>query len=349
MQRSLLLFEQSIKSENTRKLYRHNLEKFLEFSKIKDLDSMLKVQSDRLQVMLEDYLFLLKKKLSPNTIPVTFAAIEHFFIINDVNCNFKKLHKMYPAKIKKTGNKDWSTLEIQKMLRTAVKKRTRALILFLSSTGCRVGIVEELKLKHLTEMPSKCKSILFYEGSTEEYIGFLTPEASIALNEYLEERKLDGENINPESPVFREGYKLAMLPAKHISKQMTQSLVSKCIKKAGIKRIKSGRRFDVQQSHGFRKHFNKVLKLNNNVNSNIAEKLMGHKNGLDGVYLNPTKEECFKEFQKAIIDLTIEDTQRLATRNSKLEEENLVLEKKSERIEELERRLRRLEKTSEFR
>jgi len=310
---------------------------------------MLEVTSKRLQVMLEDYLFLLKKKLSPNTIPVTFAAIEHFFIINDLNCNFKKLHKMYPAKIKKTGNKAWSTQDIQKMLRSSVKKRTRALILFLESTGCRVGIVEELKLKHLTEMPGKCKSVLFYEGSTDEYIGFLTPEASTTLDEYLEERRQDGENINPESPVFREGYKLAMLPAKHISKLMAQSLLSKCVNNARINRIKTGRRFDIQLSHGFRKHFNKILKLNNNVNSNIAEKLMGHKNGLDGVYLNPTKEECFKEFQKAIVDLTIDDTQRLATRNNQLEEEKILMETKSERIDELERRLRRLEKTSEFR
>lgn len=255
---------------------------------------------------------------------------------------------MYPAKIKKTGNREWPTKEIQQMLKSTIKKRTRTLILFLSSTGCRIGVVEELKLKHLAEISEKCKSVLFYEGTTEEYYGFLTPEASQALDEYLEERRNDGEYINPESFVFREGYKLGMLPSKHISKQMAQSLISKCISRAKIKRTKSGKRFDIQQSHGFRKHFNKVLKLNNNVNSNIAEKLMGHKNGLDGVYLTPTKEECFKEFKKAIPDLTIEDTSRLMARNRELELETSENEKKTDLIQELERRINRLEKTTGF-
>jgi len=50
---------------------------------------------------------------------------------------------------------------------------------------------------------------------------------------------------------------------------------------------------------------NTILKLESKVNSNIAEKIMGHKNGLDGVYLSPTREECFKEFVKGIDQLTI--------------------------------------------
>jgi len=62
MQRCLLLFEQSIKSQKTHTLYRHHLDKFLQFSKIKDFDSLTKVTRDQLQVILEDYLFYLKKK-----------------------------------------------------------------------------------------------------------------------------------------------------------------------------------------------------------------------------------------------------------------------------------------------
>ena len=60
----------------------------------------------------------------------------------------------------------------------------------------------------------------------------------------------------------------------------------------------------------FRKRFNTILKINNDVNSNIAEKLMAHKKGLDGVYLQPTREECFNEFVKAILQLTVDDSQR---------------------------------------
>ena len=328
MQRSLLLFEESIKSENTRKNYKYQLSKFLKYFKIKDYDSLLTISKEKLQEMLEDYIFHLKKALNPNTVPVAFAPIELFFTIQDVQINFKRLHKMFPEKIKKAGYNSWSTKEIQAMLRTAIKKRTRALILFLASSGCRIGVIEELRIKHLKEMSKNCKRVLCYEGSKEEYKTFLTPEASKALDEYLAERTSDRENLTLESPVFREGYQLGMKKAKPISKQMAQTLIGRCIKRAKLSRKKLGNRYDKQISHGFRKHFNTILKLNNEVNSNIAEKLMGHKKGLDGVYLTPTEEECFNEFLKAVPDLTIDDTERLAARNKELENEKTELEKK---------------------
>src|SRR5574337_141197 len=137
-QRSLLVFEQSIQSPNTLKLYMQNFGKFMKYYSIKDYDSLLAIPDGKLQVMLEDYLFFLKKQLSPNTVPVAMAPIELFFTVNDRNPNFKKLHKMYPAPVKKTGNKAWTTKDIQNMLKSTTKKRTRAIILYLSSTGARI-------------------------------------------------------------------------------------------------------------------------------------------------------------------------------------------------------------------
>ena len=342
-QRSLLVFEESIQSQNTLKLYMYHLDKFMKYYIIKDYDSLLSVPDDKLQIMLEDYLFYLKKHLSPNTIPVAIAPLELFFTVNDKNLNFKKLHKMYPAPVKKTGNKAWTTQDIQNMLKNTTKKRTRTLILFLASTGARIGTVEELKLGNLIQMPEKCKAIQFYEGTNEEYWGFLTPEASKSLDEYLEERRKDGEKIDQSSPVFREGYKLASLPAYNISKKMAQMLLFKCIRNSEIQRTKSGKRYDIQAAHGFRKRFNTILKLNSSVNSNVAEKLMGHKKGLDGVYLTPTRDECFTEFQKAILDLTVDDTQRLDLKNKRLEGQ---LSEKDMLKEEIERQ--RLSKDQEI-
>jgi site-specific recombinase XerD len=221
-QRSLLLFEESIQSPNTKKLYLHHLNKFIKYYAMKDYDSLLTIPDAKLQEMLEDYLIHLKKTLSPNTIPVAMAPLELFFTINDKNLNFKKLRKMHPSQIKKSGKEAWSTSDIQNMLKNTTKKRTRALILFLASTGARIGVVEELKLKHMEEMPENCKSVQFYEGTNEEYLGFLTPEASDALDEYFRERINDGEKFNENSPIFRDGYKLASLPAKPISKKMAQ-------------------------------------------------------------------------------------------------------------------------------
>lgn len=331
-QRSLLVFEESIRSPNTLKLYMHNLGKFMKYFSVKDYDSLLAIPDDKLQVMLEDYLFYLKKHLSPNTIPVAIAPIELFFTINDKNPNFRKLHKMYPSPVKKSGKKAWTTKDIQNMLKNTTKKRTRSIILFLSSTGSRIGTIEEVRLRNLVEMPGKCKAVQFYEGTNEEYWGFLTPESSKTLDGYLQERQMDGEQLGPDSPVFRGGYRLASLPALPISKKVAQLIIARCINDSEIKRTKQGKRYDIQGAHGFRKRFNTILKLNSSVNSNVAEKLMGHKNGLDGVYLDPTIEDCFAEFQKAIVDLTIDDSERLLIRNETLEAENSEVKKREQDI-----------------
>jgi len=325
MQRSLLLVKNSI-GDKTWKLYQHHLNKFLEFCKIRDCDSLLTVPHEQLQIRLEDYVIYLKKKLSPNTIPIAFAAIKAFFEMNNiVDLNFNKIRRMYPDQVKKTGNKSWSREQIQEMLRCAIKKRTRALVLFLASTGCRIGVVEELKMKHIENLAENCKSVLFYEGTKEEYFGFLTPEASKGLDEYLEERRKDKEHLDLESPVFREGYKLGMVKAKPITKQMAQMLIAECVKRAKIERKKSGKRYDIQIAHGFRKYFNTVLKSHATFNYNIAEKLMGHKNGLDGVYFTATNEQLFAEFKKAIPDLTIDDSERKSVKIQELEEQKSIL------------------------
>lgn len=51
MQRSLLLFENAIKSEYTKKVYYGNLKKFLEWTMIKDFDSLLRVDEKQLQMI----------------------------------------------------------------------------------------------------------------------------------------------------------------------------------------------------------------------------------------------------------------------------------------------------------
>jgi len=87
--------------------------------------------------------------------------------------------------------------------------------------------------------------------------------------------------------------------------------------------------------HGFRKRFNTILKLKNEVNSNVAEKLLGHKNGLDGVYLKPTRDQCFTEFRKAISDLMIDDSERQRLKIEQLQQEKSELEQYRTKVDEL--------------
>jgi len=59
---------------------------------------------------------------------------------------------------------------------------------------------------------------------------------------------------------------------------------------------------------------------------------MAHKRGLDGTYLQPSLEQYYAEFFKAVSDLTIEDTERLRATNKILEKEKSELRIKNEEL-----------------
>jgi len=311
MQRSLLLFENSCKSSATLDNYRFSLGKFLKFTKIKDHDSLASLNSDFLQELLENYLFSLKKKdLKRKSIESYFCAIECFLEANKLPFHKKSLHRMFPADSKHGSDKPYTTADIQKMLSATTSKRNKALILFFSSIGGRPGSLTDpiLTFGHLHPMPLGCKAVLIYEDSTEEYWAFLTPETAAALEEYRDERIQKGEKITSNSPLFRNEIGKKVKPANYNG---IVSIMRVIQNRAGIEKIKKGKRYDKAIFYGFRKRFNTILKLNNKVNSNITEILMAHHRGLDGAYLKPTREECFTEFAKAIPDLIVNESERL--------------------------------------
>ena len=342
-QRSFQIFLSSLKSEETKKRFIFYLDKFRLHFKIKDYDSIIKLDRKQLTTMIEDYVLYLRDKVGPNTVPTPMTAIRSFLEINDIMINWRRIRRLYPAKIKLSGRNAWNTSDIQKMLQYSTSTRSNALIHFLASTGVRTGALDNLKLKHVSDMPMDCKSVLIYADEIEEYYTFLTPEASKALEQYLTKRKSDGEVLTPESPVFRKFYQIGSAKSIPVHKESIESLTHRIIKKTGLREPKKGTRYDIQQNHGFRKRFNTILKMNNAVNSNIAEKLMGHRNGLDGVYLTPTKDQLFEEFKKAIPELTIDNSERNRTEQKKIEKEKSELVIKSENINKLEKRIEDLE------
>jgi len=344
--RCIVLLQNANISERTFNLYYYNVNRFRKYFKIKDFDSLLSIDSMKINEMLEDWLMYLRKNLSPNSIPTLYYALELFFSMSDITINFKKLRRMLPINVKKSGANPWKTEDIQKMLSVCRYKRDVALVLFLSSTGSRIGSIEDLKIKHLVKMPLECKAVWIYADDKEEYWAFLTPESSKAIDDYLKERTDDGEVITDESPLFRTLYSRENVQnPKPLAIQSARCIIFRLIKQARIQRRKIGFAYDIQADHGFRKRFNTIMKLNLEVNSNITEKLMGHKKGLDGVYFTPTREQCFEEFKKSMNELMIGESWRLKVELEKTQE--LLDEEqfdKDGRILELESRLSNTEK-----
>lgn len=298
----------------------------MRFAKIKNYDDIPKLRTKKIQTLLENWVMHLSDKgLKAQSIKGKIHAVELFLEMNKMIFHKRVLHKLIPSDdYIAGGEKPFTTEEIQKMLAASAKLRTKAIIHFLASTGVRpAGITDPvLRLKHIEDMPHQCKAVRIYEDSKEGYWTFLTPEASKVMNAYFISRRLNEENLTPESPVFANFSKNTVGKKNdYMSARALRQLMFNVLKAAGIERTKSGYRYDKAVVYGFRKRFNTILKLNNDVNSNVAEKLMAHKRGLDGTYLQPTREECFAEFVKAIPGLTISDKERNQIKIEKLEQE----------------------------
>ena len=293
---SRMLFEESIKSKYTKKNYDVHLKQFRMFSGLSSNEEILNLAHEKIQTLLEDYLLYLKKEANPNSIPSRFQGIRHLCVMNRIHLDWDIIRKMFPQRKKRPTLRAYTSSEIQTMLTHAKGFRNVALIHFLASTGARIGVFDyDMTVTNTKKMPDMCMGVKLYAGEIEEYWGFLTPQASRALNSYYKHRQKLGEVFDEDTPIFTAEGPGAKPLRLNGARSIVYRIVSKC-----ITRHKHGSRYDVQVDHGFRKRFNTILKLDNSINSNIAEKLMGHKNGLDDVYLVPTLEDMFKEFKKAI-------------------------------------------------
>ena len=336
-ERCLSIFIQAIGSTVTQKKYKYELDRFMKWTGVTEYSDLLKADEKSIQRNLEDYLIYLKDICTPNYIPSRMAPVELFYMMNDINLNNKRLHKMYPTRTKKGGYGAYSREDVQSMLLNTKKKRTRAIILFLASTGCRVGVLPELKLKHIVNLEDDCKSVLCYPESKEEYTTFMTPEASKAFDDYLEERQQANERLTPESPAFRKDSRLASAPAESMATVTIRNALYITLK--DVAKTKTGTRYNIPTVHGLRKFFNVTLKSRPDCNLSKCEKMMGHSVtvSLDNHYAPFTTGKLFEEYKKAIPELTISDTERqtlqIETKNKKLEElEEVKLEKKKQEM-----------------
>ena len=329
-------FVSAINNEKTLENYVRALNEFMRFHNLRSYDEFIKVSVPQIQNFLKEWINHLKSKnLRGNTISTKLNPIELMLEMNEIVWAKRKIKRMIPKSIhEKGGKRPITTEEIQLLLKATHDFRMIAIIHFLASTGTRPAVLTDppLQFKHLKKLTDDCYTVKIYDESSEGYWSFLTPEASRSLDAYIRTRKLNGEHLDESSYLFATKQNARTRKNDYLSQDSVSRALSKLYKKAGIIRQKRGNRFDLAVTYGFRKRFNTILKLNNDVNSNIAEKLMAHKRGLDGTYLQPTREQCFTEFLKAVPGLTVDPTERQKFEIYNLEAEKSVLEEKNNEI-----------------
>jgi len=329
----------SLNAETSRETYGYKIQKFMKWAVSQKLVStpeafemLLDWDTEKITDVLEDYVFYLQER-GDIAVGTDLASPELFFEMNRKIWHNKLVRKgIRKLQRKKGGELPIEDKELEVVYADAKTLREKAIISVLSSLGIRPGglIDPVIRFEHLVPIEdSYCVKI--YDESDEGYWGVLIPEARKDVDAYKDSRIKAGEVVTDKSPL------LATLPSRwnakrdHMTDDNLKEILARLIR-GKVKRVKTGNRYDKAITYMFRKRFNTKLKLNNEVNSNVAEKVMAHKRGLDGTYLQPTMEECYREVKKAFPELTIDPTERLRLESQKKQNEITELQKKNDEL-----------------
>ena len=305
------MFQMACSSKRTRETYTQLLDLFLKWAN-KDYVSLLVLSDSELQILLENYMMYCKRRYARAGIRGRFASIEKFLFVNDRIVNKKKLMMFLPEKLK-TKQRAITTDEIRTMLNYCGSKRNLAIVHVFSAMGIRPEALADLRIRDIEEMPDGYTSVIVYAGSNNELQSFYHSEVTKAVNDYLDERKQDGELLKPESWLFRQkSFFSNSIGITPLSVNGIESIISNIMKHAGIKRIKMNEnRYDLPVCGGFRNRFNTIFKSNSDIPYVIGEMFSDHKIRMEPSYMFPSKEKLFEEYKKAVPELIIDEKERL--------------------------------------
>ena len=241
-------------------------------------------------------------------------SLRRFLEINRVKgVDWDYVNQFIP-KVRKSGQDRAPTLEEIRKVVAVADLRTKCLILFLTSSGARIGSIEYLRWRDIQEVEFegwKLAKVTIYRGEPEEYDTFASPECYEYLLKYREVREKVGEAITPSSPVFvREvnkrkfdQRKVKPVGVRTLKNQMGE-LLNQMKMREKLTDTKNYRSYEWKQCHSFRKFFKTRMEMSG-VKPIITEMLMGHTIGVSGSYMKPTQDEMVSEYVKAIPNLTI--------------------------------------------
>jgi site-specific recombinase XerD len=337
----------TIQSDATRSTYDHRMKAFLTFHKMGNPDELIRFDPKTLENKITAYINYLKKQnKSRSSIAGVVAPLVKFFVMNDIELKWKKIHANLPKAKLTIQDKAWKHDHIRKMLEVATKVRMKVVILLLASTGMRIGGLVDLKMKNL-EPVDDLYQITVYQLDPEMYITFCTPECRAMIDKYIEFRRNSGEVITDESPVIRDDFDRDDIGkaknARPMGVEGMKSMVEDIVVLAGLKQkhINHSQRTEIMRAHGFRKFFETNIDRAKVQESQI-EKLMGwgSKRGLRRNYNRREIEELLQSYAEAIPYLTINEETRLKSENTELKQKDNEIEQLKSQMAEMQQTLK---------
>lgn len=211
------MFRSALRNENTKDPYERHLITFLNHVKM-DPDTFVELAREKpkeVEKILIQYVNHLverveRDELARGTIRNPIKVVKLLLEMNDIlTINWRRIRRLLPTARGYAMDRIPTMEEIREIYDTA-DLRGRALTLVLFSSGIREGAIESLKVSDWSPIYRDKKLIggklVVYNGEPERYITFITQEAYIAVEKYLEFRRDHGEELGHNSPLFRDKF-----------------------------------------------------------------------------------------------------------------------------------------------
>ena len=323
-------------ADTSKEQYLNSIRQFLVYSK-QDPDALVRDAKKHPKAFGERFVAFLDgkvKETSPSTAALIRNSVKKFLDVNGVTgIDWISIDDRIPEKKRFGEDRAPTTDEIKRMV-VAADLRMKCIVLFLCSSGARIGGIPLLRWRDVAEVKAdglEFARVTIYRGDREQYNTFVTPEAYGHLLEYRKYRENIGEKVTPESFVFVTASNVDDFKPDRVRALATDSvklLLGRLNKQLGLRQVltegKNARRFEFKQGHGFRKFFKTRMELSG-AKPIITEMLMGHTVGVANSYMKPTQEEMVNEYVKAIPNLTIVGAVgEKADRNTEMKREILL-------------------------
>jgi hypothetical protein len=276
-----------------------------------------------------------KAEISAGTLRNFVKTIKLFCEMSEITIHWKKITRGLP-KSRKYANDRAPTTDILRHLCSYPDRRIKGIVYTMASSGIRLGAWDYLRWKDIRAIECQGKivaaKIIVYAGDVEEYFTFISAEAYLELQKWMQFRQDSDEQINGNRWVMRrlwdtkKGYyhhgtikKPEKLKSSGIKRLMEDALWTQGIrKKSDLKR----NRYQFQTNHGLRKWFKTQCEISGMKSINI-EILMGHSIGISDSYYKITEDDLLTEYLKAASNyLVISNENQLQKQHEKIELQN---------------------------
>jgi len=330
----LSVFLYALKAPESKRQYPKRLKVFLDYLQLEG--SVRKQAIDLLARAIQNpqwlqsslMKFIVFQKQRADNGEISYSTIGNYYKATKLFCemnsnapivNWKKIARGIPAG-RKASNDRAPTVEELKKLSEYPDRRMKPIVYVMCSSGIRLGAWDYFQWKHVTSITNDngdiiAAKLLIYPGDAEEYYCFITPEAYIALKEWMDYRLDHGEIITENSWLMRDLWQttdmnygakfgVATYP-KRLKSSGIKSLLERAIRAQGLcKPLPKGmNRREWKGVHGFRKFYkSRAEQLMKPINVEIT---MGHDIGVSASYYKPTEREVMEDYLKAVDSLTI--------------------------------------------